>query len=180
MKRMFIAIKLPGEIKQKLIELQQQLNLPDVKLVKPDAIHLTLVFLGNVDEKKMKIAAEELKKDLTDFGKFEMTIKGLGCFPKSARAHTVWVGLDGANKLAELESKICARLKSMKFCLEDRPFTPHLTIARLRKKADLRDIIAKYQNFQIGKFNVSEIIIFESQLLPEGPKHLPLYKIRIG
>jgi 2'-5' RNA ligase len=179
MKRIFIAIELPGEIKQKLVEVQNKLNLPQAKLVKLEAMHLTLVFLGNVDEEKIKIAVEELKKDLADFGKFEVTIKDLGCFPNSTRAHTIWIGLDGAQKLTQLESKIRERLRLMKFKLEDRPFVPHLTLARLRQKIDLSDSMKKYQNFKADKFNVSEIIIFESQLSPKGSKHIPLYTIKL-
>lgn len=180
MKRMFIAVELPQEVRKKLIELQKNLNLPEAKLVKPEAMHLTLVFLGNVDEEKMKIASQELKKDLASFGTFSVSIKGLGAFPKLSKAHIVWVGLDGVKKLKELEDKIRHRLKSMNFRLEDRPFMPHLTIARLRQKTDLANLIKKIKDLELAEFGVKDIIIFESKLTPLDPIHKAIGKIKLG
>lgn len=179
MKRIFIAIELPKNIKEKIIDIENKLDF-DAKYVKPENIHLTLAFLGNVEEEKLKVLESELEKDLAGLQPFKLEISGLGGFPQPQRAHTLWIGVEEQPKLASLELVLRRKLQGLEFQTDSRPFTPHITIARLRKKQNITEEIKKYSEEKFGSFEVNQILIFESKLNTQGPEHIVLKKIELG
>jgi len=177
--RSFIAIELPGELKQAFAELQRKFrsagSLP-MRWVDPSNIHLTLKFLGDIDAgstDKIITALEESAKGTTPFN---IEVKGLGVFPNMNRIQIIWVGLYGElEKLGQLQKRIETSLKSLGFPPENRPFTPHLTLARVRDYArpDERQKLGQLvsaTSFE-GKYtiNVTAVNLMRSELTREGP-----------
>jgi 2'-5' RNA ligase len=177
--RSFIAIELPGEVKQALTRLQEELksagNLP-LRWVEPKNIHLTLKFLGDIDVAstgKITLALEDAVRGAQPFN---IEVKGLGVFPSLKRIQIVWVGLYGEmEKLGQLQKSIEEKLKPLGFTPENRPFTPHLTLARVRdyarpeERQKLGDIISAASFEGQYKVNVTSVNLMKSQLTREGP-----------
>lgn len=177
-KRLFIAIEIPDKIKQKIAELQAELKEKvQAKWVRPENIHLTLIFLGDVLEEKI----EEIKKCLAviEFPQFLFISKGIGGFPQESQAYNIWFGLEDSDKLEKLQGLIVQKLEKQGFLIKERKFTPHLTIARLKQKTDLRAIIKNYQEKIWGEVLVQEVFLFQSELFPEGPKHKLCFKTEL-
>jgi 2'-5' RNA ligase len=177
--RSFIAIELPLEIKQALSQLQAKLksasNAP-VKWVEPDNIHLTLKFLGDISTEITGSITKALEDASRGVHPFDIAISELGVFPNLKRARIVWVGLTGElEKLEQLQKRIEASLEPLGFSPEGRPFTPHLTIARVRDYARqddrlaLGEIIGGMSLEKEYKIGVKAIHLIKSQLTPEGP-----------
>ena len=133
--RTFIAIELSDEIKNTLAQIESHLKYSgaDVKWVEKDSVHLTLKFLGEIDEKKcekVKMALDETAKSTRPF---EISFKDIGAFPKVEYPRVIWVGLDkGAKESAELAGRVDEALSKIGFQKETRPFAAHLTIGRVR------------------------------------------------
>jgi 2'-5' RNA ligase len=177
--RSFIAIELPEELKQALTRLQEELkssgSLP-VRWVEPKNIHLTLKFLGDIDVAitgKITVALEETVRGSPPFS---IEVSGLGVFPNMNRIQIIWVGLFGElEKLGQLQKRIEEALKPLGFPAEGRPFTPHLTLARVRdyarpdERQKLGEIISAASFEGKYKINVNTVHLIKSQLTREGP-----------
>ncbi|MDH4068337.1 MAG: RNA 2',3'-cyclic phosphodiesterase [Dehalococcoidia bacterium] len=137
--RSFIAIELSEEAKKGLAGLRKELERDEhrfVKWVDPGGIHLTLKFLGNIHSKRATEIAEAMKKATQGIPPFLLEISGLGAFPSLKQARVFWVGVSGElDKLSELQKNIDSALAAMGFAKEERPFVPHLTLARIREGA---------------------------------------------
>lgn len=177
--RSFIAIELPDEVKKGLRELQAQLKAggsAPVKWVDPANIHLTLKFLGNVAADRIDEISSAMTNAVQDTSPFKLEIKELGVFPNPRRVQIVWVGLGGeVDKLASLQQRIERGLEKLGFAPENRRFTPHLTLARIRDRATPRErerlgqLIAETEFATAQGFRVDSVKLMKSQLTPEGP-----------
>jgi 2'-5' RNA ligase len=176
--RAFIAIELPQEIRLALNDLQNRLKSPDhswVKWVDPQGIHLTLKFLGNVAAGKINEIIEAMGEAAKGTPALHLEVKGLGVFPNPRRVQVAWVGLGGdINRLSELQQRLEASLARLGFARESRPFTPHLTLARVRDRASAEDRQAFGQIITSARFEtdyafeVTAIGLIKSQLTREG------------
>ncbi len=182
--RSFIAIELPGEVKKALADLQQRFksagSLP-VKWVDPGNIHLTLKFLGDIDANNIDKILKAIEEAVQDKSSLSIEVRGLGVFPNLNRIQVIWVGLHGElEKLEQLQKSIEANLKPLGFPPENRPFTPHLTLARVRdfarpeERQKLGQLISA-ASFE-GKYtiDITSINLMKSQLAPDGPKYSKL------
>ncbi|MFQ6122194.1 MAG: RNA 2',3'-cyclic phosphodiesterase [Dehalococcoidales bacterium] len=176
--RSFIAIELPDEVKSGLAQLQAQLKTgkqPPVKWVDPYSIHLTLKFLGNIALDKIDQITGAIEAAAQGVPPFQLEVKGLGAFPNLRRVQVVWVGVSGeVARLSQLQQRIESNLKPLGFAPESRPFTPHLTLARLRERASLDDrqsvgqLIASVKFEAVYAFKVDSVSLMRSQLTREG------------
>ena len=164
MKRIFIAIELPRKIKAKLTNIQKNFSNLKAKWVKPEHLHMTLVFLGNIAEQRISEIEKNCSKNARKFSTFKIEFIGLGAFPNSTRPHTLWVAVKDSENLIQLQRKLSQGLRKLGFQIEDRQFSPHLTLARLKKRSNLKEQISKYQKVNFGKMIVGEFDLFESQL----------------
>jgi 2'-5' RNA ligase len=171
--RTFIAVKISESSRHSLSELIGQLreSRADVKWVTPENAHLTLKFLGDVDEKKIDEIAGRVSAACQGTRPFKMSLTGLGAFPNARRPSVIWVGVDeGRDSLADLNEKIERELEKMGFERERRKFSPHLTIGRLRRQGqpgDLGDrLTAEYGG---GDSTVDRVFLMKSTLTPKGP-----------
>ena len=184
--RLFIAIELSDPVKDSLTQIQSHLKYAaaDVKWVERDNIHLTLKFLGEIDEKKAAVISTILDNIAKDFSPFEITIKDLGVFPKMDFPRVVWVGLEekGAKIVEEIFKKIEERLVELGFDKEARAFTSHITIGRVRSpknKEALKEKILSYDLSPTTKSPISSIILFQSTLTPKGSIYTKLHEAQL-
>jgi RNA 2',3'-cyclic 3'-phosphodiesterase len=176
--RSFIAIELPEEVKCGLLKVQNALKSADpacAKWVDPSGIHLTLKFLGNVKADKIDNIIQSMKQAAENAAAFHLEIEGLGAFPNLKRVQIVWAGITGdLDKLNLLESNLEAALTPLGFKPENRPFTPHLTLARMREYATpiqrqaLGEAIAQSKFESNMVINVAWISLMKSQLTRSG------------
>ena len=180
--RAFIAAQIDSKTVQKISEAIAQLkpNIPGLRWVPPTNLHLTLKFLGDVDEAKVDPIAEVLQRQLDPFPRFTINAKGLGVFPDAKRPRILWVGLEGSH-LAALASTVESALEPFGFVPEKRGFKPHLTVGRWRQSdkppAKFAEELGRWKGHEFGEFEVREIIFFQSMLTPEGAIHRPLKEI---
>ena len=135
--RSFIAIELPEAVKTGLQQLQTELTLPRysfVKCVAPEGIHLTLKFLGNISAEKVTDITGVMEQASQEVSPFQLQLTEVGAFPNMRRPRVLWVGIKGeVDKLVSWQQRIDNGLVPLGFAKEARPFTPHLTLARLRE-----------------------------------------------
>jgi 2'-5' RNA ligase len=187
--RAFIAIELPSEIKKELGIIQSKLKGSEqdyVKWVDPDGIHLTLKFLGNIAEDRIKDIANAMTASVQGIRSFNLFIEGLGVFPNPNRTQVAWVGLTGElDKLAELHKQLEANLEKLSFATEKRYFSPHLTLARLRNQASLLQRqtfgrLVSETGFESDKaIRITAINLMKSRLAPSGAIYSCLISVPI-
>lgn len=181
--RTFLAIPFPAEIieaAQKIIR-ELAVSLPRVHWCRPESMHLTLRFFGELPEESLENIGEVMLSVVRLHSPFPMTISGLGAFPSSARPRVVWLGIRDGQSLATFQTALEGGLDHAGFPPEDRPFSPHLTLGRCRESIPAaRGILGKYRDVVCGTLNVEKIVLFESRLKPSGAVHLPRKTAYLG
>ncbi|NPA99868.1 MAG: RNA 2',3'-cyclic phosphodiesterase [Crenarchaeota archaeon] len=179
--RVFIAVEITDEKIKKLIESIQRELLKggvDIKPVEMENLHITLRFIGEVPQATVNEIINKLRT--ISYQKFKMRIKGLGAFPSPSNPRVIWAGVaEGSRELSELH-EIVERLVGRYGIKDDKEFTPHLTIARVRSprnKQYITSIIEKYRDLDFGEQEVSCIKLKRSVLTPRGPIYSDLLKV---
>lgn len=185
MKRIFIAIKAEaGETLMKMISsLKSGLVNESVRWTSESNIHITLSFPGNTEEKMITEISSMLKNQCKGSGSFEILLRGAGVFNSITDPHVIWTGIDPSEKLANLNGIIINGLRETGIEIEKRPFSPHLTLGRIKNlnnKAVLKPLLDRFQNIEIQKVPVNEVILYESILLRSGPIYNPLGKFSLN
>jgi len=170
--RLFIAIELPAELKSALGRLR--VDIPGARWVPPEQIHLTMAFLGEVEEDMLGPLMGELARIHSPA--FRLRFSGTGCFPDRRRPRVLWIGLQPEAHLQQLAAKVRAALQPCGIPQEERPFSPHITLARLNmappRAADT--FLDQQQKLKLPPFFVQEFSLFQSRLTPQGAQHTPL------
>ncbi len=172
--RAFIAIDLPEAIQNALAQKQAAFRAccPDAQWTRPEGIHLTLKFLGQVSDEQVRDVTTALAA-LGPFERFAVEVRGFGFFPDARRARVLWAGLEAPPDLAQLAKRVEDSMENVGFPTEARPFTPHLTLARFklpRPQPALQAFIEKERE-TLGRLEVSELFLFESKLSPRGAEY---------
>lgn len=162
--RLFISVDVPPWIQRGIAAAQRELPGRGIGLVDPQNAHITLKFLGEVSPKNLQKIEQELRS--VEQNKFEVVVKGAGAFPNENYVRVVWMGCR-TKELAELAGRINNALTG--FPKEE--FAGHLTIARVKNRADLRNFFAKYRDWRFGDFEVGRFYLMSSELSPSGPKY---------
>ena len=173
--RAFIAIELPEFIRNALTREQARFRAvaPDARWTRPEGIHLTLKFLGDISGEQEERVKESVGR-IEQFRKFTVSIKGFGFFPDSKRPRVFWAGLDAPPELARLAEQVENAVERLGFPRENRAFKPHLTLARFkipRPQPKLSALLAVPNDSALGSFEVSEFFLWESRLLPGGAEY---------
>ena len=173
--RAFIAIDLPEPLHAALAEAQQFFRsaCPDARWTRPEGIHLTLKFLGEVSDAQAKQVVETLAQ-IGPFESFSVEVEGFGFFPHASRPRVFWAGVLAPPALGELAAQIESRMEKIGFAREDRPFAPHLTLARFqvpRPQPALQVAAAGRATTSLGRVDASEFFLFESKLSPQGAQY---------
>jgi 2'-5' RNA ligase len=176
--RAFIAVELPGQIKDALARLQNNLKTSkstSVKWVGPEGIHLTIKFLGNVDEAEVPALTKALSEAVKGVAPFSLQLGDPGAFPNAYAPRVVWVGVEGEiGPLITLHNNIDRVLTPLGFPPEKRTFSPHLTMGRVRDEASsnekrrLGETVAALKAGEKPSFRVESISLMRSILNREG------------
>ncbi|HAA04117.1 MAG TPA: RNA 2',3'-cyclic phosphodiesterase [Syntrophobacteraceae bacterium] len=184
--RAFIALDLHQGVLRALAELQQewQRTAAPVSWIKPESIHLTLKFLGNIaNEQAAEIQALLLKVAAVN-APLRLQPMGCGAFPSIKQMRVVWVGLQGAvEELLKLQKSVEEALVPLGFAPEDRPYRAHLTLGRVKGRRHLQllqEAVLRRQGFQTEAFDVTEVVLYRSELRPEGARYTALFRAPLG
>jgi 2'-5' RNA ligase len=175
--RAFIAVEISKEGKAFLEKLSTELQRTraDVKWVRAAGIHLTLKFLGQVREDMVPVLGEELTPVFSEFRPFSIQISGLGAFPGLGRPRVIWAGLsDSSGTLPLMAARLEDTLEGFGFVREKRPFSPHLTIGRVRSNTGLGEMVeAVRERTDIAGplFTADHAVLFQSILKPSGAEY---------
>ena len=179
--RTFIAVEIPLEIKDQANRMIAQLRATQakVKWVAQAHMHWTLKFLGDVDMLDMPEVCEAVTRAVEPLAPFDIEARGAGAFPDLRRPRTVWIGMgEGTEPMIALHDAIERELAKLGFRGENRRYRPHLTIGRVRQSPsgieELGRLIQKHADFESGLSMVDEVVVFSSELGPDGPTHEPL------
>lgn len=177
--RTFIAIELPKNIQDALAGLQDKLKASgaDVKWVSPENIHLTLKFLGELDDAKLGKISEIMFNACAGLEPFQIRISSLGAFPKINFPRVIWVGIDkGDSQIKAIAGDLEEKISEIGIPKEEREFSSHITIGRIRSMRNRQKLIAELgrlaENFgerNLGEFNVTRITLYKSTLSAKGP-----------
>jgi len=172
--RAFIAIDLPDALKGEIAKVQERLRSAgiDVSWFRPEGMHLTLKFLGEIDDARAAALARSLATALAGFDRFRIEVAGAGTFPNPAAARVVWLGIRGdTGALIALQAAVERAAAGAGFAPEGRPFAPHLTVGRIkrihRREAWLRGLETA-AHLRLPGFVVTAAALVSSELTPAG------------
>jgi 2'-5' RNA ligase len=170
---------LSSEIQYQLADIQNRLkNLgANIKWVKPGNIHITLKFLGDVSENNISPICDALIDVVKDQKPFDLVLKDTGVFPHPGKPRVLWVGIgSGSESLRTLAKKIEDRLHNLGFSKEKRPYSPHLTIGRVRSPKNSKETVDKLLSISVRNdvFRINKIVLMKSDLHPTGAVYTAL------
>lgn len=187
--RSFVAIELPAKIQDRLQnvsdDIQEHLNGVPVRWVPVENIHLTLKFLGDVSESNLEMLKDVLKTVVENHQKFEMSVGGLGAFPKVRRPRVIWIGIESPPELAAIQRNIESETARLGYARERRPFSPHLTLGRVSRAANsrhVRRVAEVLKNVKVGFLGVArveEVHLFRSDLQPGGAVYSIMFSAQL-
>lgn len=178
--RAFIAVPLNEKVRAGLQDASRQLGQLglDARFVKAASLHLTLKFLGNIEPSLVEPIGQALQDCCSRQDIFQVAVEGLGVFPNQRRPRVVWAGIGGSAALGEIQGRVEEQMKALGFKPEDRPFRPHLTLARLRSPRNaqrLGEFLQRRENvLDFGLVNVDRVHLYQSLLKPDGAEYLKL------
>jgi RNA 2',3'-cyclic 3'-phosphodiesterase len=184
--RAFVAANLNPDLQAALAMAQDRLKATraDIGWVRPENLHLTLKFLGQVEADRVRAIGEGVAAAATGSGPVHLVFQGLGAFPRPREARVVWVGLShGAEALAAIQSRIEAALESLGFAREARPFTAHLTLGRVRgpaRREQLARALAEAPTEALGEMMLDRIELMKSDLSARGARYSVLHSFPLG
>ncbi len=184
--RTFVAIALPDHVRRGLGVISQKIKKMglDGSFAKPDSMHLTLKFLGNIAENRLDDIEQALTKAVAGIPALDIKCGRVGVFPSLESPRVVWVGVAAAPELATLQRRTEQELETLGFPPEGRPFSPHLTVARLKGRANIRllqDYLRQAGGSEdAGSFSASQIHVFQSELRPDGARYTKLRSVSLG
>jgi 2'-5' RNA ligase len=169
--RLFVAIELPEDVRQRLAGLC--VGVPGARWVRPENIHLTLRFIGEVPEDRCHDIDAALSQIRAPG--FDVALEGVGCFPVRGQARVLWAGVSRNDAVAHLYGKVESALVRTGLEPEGRKFSPHVTLARLRGAPmnRVQGFIAQNHLFRAGPFAVETFTLFSSFLSQSGAIHRP-------
>jgi RNA 2',3'-cyclic 3'-phosphodiesterase len=173
--RLFAAIEIPNKIRSTLALMLRELRgvAPDAKWVRPENLHVTLKFLGEVDPARLGRIQASLKV-IRSSGPLTLDFRGLGFFPNEKRPRVLWAGIDSSTNLRPLAEDIDRSLHEIGFPLEEKPFTPHLTLARFNPPGlppNLAAAIKPHSSQNFGSLGARQFHLIESKLKPGGAEY---------
>ena len=183
--RSFISIELPDELKTCLEEIQGELKKckADIRWVKTKNIHLTLKFLGNINETDTEAITGVIRSACSKYQPFDLKVTGLGVFPGPRSPRVLWVGMDDSEILGGLQDEIDRGLASLGIEREKRKFSPHITLGRFKSSRGRELLLKKIPSLRgggIGTINVKYVNLMRSDLHPDGARYSKISEVALG
>jgi 2'-5' RNA ligase len=183
--RAFLAAELPPTLQDSIhnatTDLRGALGDGLIRWVPPQNVHLTLKFLGDVSTASLDLIEQMMVTEAAQFPAFDVQVDGLGCYPNPRRPRVLWVGLKAPAELASLQRGMEAAAARLGYESEERDFSPHLTIGRVRQNAssgDVHKIRTAMESCRVGLLGTAHIAavhLFKSELRPEGSIYTKLF-----
>jgi 2'-5' RNA ligase len=176
--RLFVAVNLDESLRHAVAEVEQRLKATnaDVKWVRAESLHITLKFLGWVQENRVPEIEQAIAQAVEEQAPFRLSLAGLGGFPTPTAPRVVWVGIEaGAAELASLAERMEQAMKPLGFEREEREFSAHVTIGRSRGAAGREQLVAALQaerERRFGEMQVARVELMRSDLRPTGPIYI--------
>jgi len=188
--RCFLAAELPEPVLDDLASLRARLEKSGVvaRWAAREALHLTIKFFGETDEFLFQELIDAFASPLGIECSANLGVRGLGAFPDLKRPRVLWAGLEGdVSILAKTAMQVEQRSEALGLPRETRPFKPHLTLARAKGGRSgggvikgLGGAMKKEADYEGPKFEINELILFESILQPQGPQHIKRASVKLG
>jgi 2'-5' RNA ligase len=181
--RTFVAIRFPPEVQENLGQALESMHAGEIKIVRwvdASRMHLTLKFIGEVDPARITPIRSQVEESCRQVGPFDIQLGGLGVFPNMTKPRIVWVGVQAPPQLFDLQKDIEARLSKIGYAPEERGFSAHITLGRLRdefRPAEMERLVEVLQTTkmeQVARFTAAAVTIYRSDLQPFGPMYTPL------
>ena len=182
MVRLFIALKIPDEVKDKLLDVCYELSESSelFKWEKPEKIHLTLKFIGEVEEELVSSIAKEIAF-VEEYNSFNFNVTKFGFFFRNGEPRILWTGLQTDESVNRLVEELNERLSIFSIPVERRKFKSHLTMLRIKKNPGKKFIFNfKEHSFDNRNFNSNEIIFIKSELFPTGARYTDIKKYNLN
>lgn len=176
MPRLFVGIELPDELKQLLSGVREEH--PAARWHGPEQLHLTLNFIGHVDQEQARRMAAALVG--VSCSPFSLAVQGVGYFGTPQRPSVLWAGLTPSAPLHQLQKTLEQRLVPLGLVVEDRPYTPHITLARVRPGVPLQAFLQQYAQLSSSAFKVDHICLFLSSGGEQGVRYQVIERYRLG
>lgn len=180
--RAFIAVDLPTI--PSVVSLAEDLRRASegLKVVSPEHLHLTLKFLGDTEEGLVPEILGIMREACAGTAPFEIRVRGTGAFPSLSRMSVLWLGIEGAEPLARIAKSLDEHLEPLGFAPEKRPWTAHLTLARMKGGGGpdrARALLEAHRDDLFGEHRVDEIRLKRSVLTPQGPAYSTVEAVRL-
>ncbi|MTI98244.1 MAG: RNA 2',3'-cyclic phosphodiesterase [Marinobacter adhaerens] len=168
MPRIFFGLELPSDIKERLLEVRA--NVPGAKWQSAEQLHITLLFLGRVEENRLEAVVGSARAIQPK--PFVLEVSGLRCFGQSRRPRNLWAGVQPAAPVAAIHEALGQRMEKHGFEAERRSFLPHITLARFKRQpGSVEGLLAEQGAFVFGQFAVTEFALFDSKPGPAGSEY---------
>lgn len=154
----------------------------DVKLVEPENIHITIKFLGDTDEKYIDAIEKSIKDSIKDITPFSVTLKGTGVFPNKNNIKVLWVGITDTSRIETIARSIDTSLAPVGFKKEQRGFSAHLTVGRVktaRNKDQLLRVVEQFNKEEFTTQEIRSIVLKKSELTPKGPIYTTVREVNL-
>lgn len=183
--RTFLAVELPDELKKGLVQCQQHLkkDAPFPKWVRPEAMHLTVKFLGDINMAQIEPIRESVAKAIGQQVEFSLAVQGLGVFPSLRSPRIIWAGItEGGEQIAALARALDEALEPLGFPGEDREYTPHLTLARVKDHSrEVGQALVTHGHLAapwiFGTLPVRQVGLFQSERKLSGSVYTKLWEV---
>lgn len=180
--RLFVAIEISAEIRQRINEFVTRLQsrLTNARWVRPEGLHITLKFLGNVADERRAVIEQALRR--INATRFEVSLHRIGVFPNPRSPRVLWVGIDSGRELANLAKEADNVLASLDFEREKRAFTPHVTLARFKEGTRALNVGSALPELDLtfGTMTATEFHLYESKLSPRGSSYSKLASFQLN
>ena len=185
--RTFVAVEISPKTRESAGRLIDRLQSCDsgIRWVDLKRLHLTLNFLGEVDERDLHKVCQAVGDASGSIPEFVLSCRGVGAFPDLKRPRTVWIGVDqGSQEISDLQRATEDTLSELGFPKERRKYHPHLTIGRARRGTanhkQLTELMTQLEDIELGTTSLSEVVVFSSELEPTGPVYQALSRCPLG
>jgi RNA 2',3'-cyclic 3'-phosphodiesterase len=182
--RLFLAVPVPRPVEERLEEILRKVSgFREVKWIGKEQLHITLRFIGNIDENSVPQLEGRVREAVSGFTPFESEIDGLGAFPNLNRPRVLFLPVvRGEESYRGLEISVSLALEGMGLKPEEREYHPHLTLGRVRGNQDARaavNFLLSLLPAKVGPWKMDRLILFKSQLTSEGPVYTKLEEFEL-
>ena len=176
--RTFISVDVP--VTEELRSLLDSLKKMDgVRVTPENQLHLTLKFLGDVDERKIERLCSELRRSLEGTGPFDVVIQGTGAFPNQRNPRVLWLGVKDPERLIDAADIVDSTVKELNIKADDKKFSPHLTLGRINGRCDLKEFFKENGGKVFCSFCCDHVDVMKSVLTPKGAIHSVIERIEL-